>query len=135
MTILEHWFEEVWNKRNADAIDQFWVGDRPVHGLAGTHGGQVDSKVAFRTFHRNFSSAFPDLHVRVEQTVSEGDMTVARVLVTGTHAGEGLRVPPTGKPVRISGMCMVRVKDNHVVESWNNFDFLSMYEQIGEIAH
>jgi predicted ester cyclase len=134
MNILEHWFEEVWNKRNAAAIDELWVGERSVRGLASTHGGQVDSKAAFKVFYKNFCSAFPDLHVRVEQVVTEGDLTVARLMVTGTHTGEGLRVAPTGRPVRISGMCMARVKDGEVIETWNNFDFLSMYEQLGGTA-
>jgi steroid delta-isomerase-like uncharacterized protein len=130
MTVLEHWFEEVWNKRNTDAIEKLWVPDKKVHGLAATHGGQVDTITAFKTFHRNFLSAFPDFHVAVEDTVTEGDKTVARVLVTGTHTGPGLRIPPTGKPVRFAGMAMARVKDGNVVESWNSFDFQSMYEQL-----
>ena len=130
MTALEHWFEEVWNKRNAEAIDKLWVTDKVVHGLANTHGGQVETKAAFKTFHSNFCSAFPDLHIHVEESVSEGDRTVVRLLVTGTHTGQGLRVPPTGKPVRVAGMCMARVKDGKILESWNNFDFLSMYEQL-----
>jgi predicted ester cyclase len=130
MTVLEHWFEEVWNKRNLEAIDKLWVPEKIVHGLPNTHGGQVETKAAFKTFHTNFCSAFPDLRIRVEDTVTEGDKTVARVVVTGTHTGQGLRVAPTGKPVRFAGICMARFKDGHVIESWNSFDFLSMYEQL-----
>jgi predicted ester cyclase len=70
------------------------------------------------------------MHVTVEETVTEGDKTVARVIVTGTHTGPGLHKPPTGKPVRIAGMCMARLKDGHVVESWNTFDFLGMNRQL-----
>jgi predicted ester cyclase len=130
MTVLEHWFEEVWNKRNEAAIDQLWVPEKIVHGLNNPHGGQVESKAAFKAFHNNFCTAFPDLHVHVEDTVTEGDKTVARVLVTGTHTGSGLRKLPTGKPVRFSGICMARLKDGKVIESWNSFDFMSMYEQL-----
>jgi predicted ester cyclase len=55
-----------------------------------------------------------------------------RVVVTGTHTGPGLhkKPVPTGKAVRFGGMCIVHVKDGKVEESWNNFDFLSMYEQL-----
>jgi len=130
MTILEHWFEEVWNKRNVDAIDKLWVPEKIVHGLPATHGGNVETKAAFKTFHTNFCSAFPNLRIHVEDTVTEGDKTVARVVVTGTHTGHGLRIAPTGKPVRFAGICMALVKDGHVVESWNSFDFLSMYDQL-----
>ena len=72
MTVLEHWFEEVWNKRNVEAIDKLWVPEKIVHGLPNTHGGQVETKAAFKTFHTNFCSAFPDLHIHVEDTVTEG---------------------------------------------------------------
>jgi predicted ester cyclase len=130
MTALEYWFEEVWNKRNFAAIDELWAPDKKAHGLAGTDGGQVDTVAAFKTFHKDFLSAFPDLHIHIEDTVSEGDKTVARLLVTGTHTGPGLRVAPVGKAVQFAGMCMARVKDGLVVESWNNFDFMSMYEQL-----
>ncbi|HXC97643.1 MAG TPA: ester cyclase [Edaphobacter sp.] len=130
MTILEHWFEEVWNKRNVDAIDKLWVPEKIVHGLPATHGGNVETKAAFKTFHTNFCSAFPNLRIHVEDTVTERDKTVARVVVTGTHTGHGLRIAPTGKPVRFAGICMALVKDGHVVESWNSFDFLSMYDQL-----
>ena len=54
----------------------------------------------------------------------------ARCLVTGTHTGESLGRPSTGKPVIFHGMTMVRLKDGKIVESWNNFDFMTMYKQL-----
>jgi predicted ester cyclase len=130
MNVLEHWFEEVWNKRDAAAIDKLWVEDRTIYGLNSTDSGFVESKDAFKSFHNQFCSAFPDLHIQVEDALSEGDKTVVRLSVTGTHTGSGLRIQPTGKPVRFSGMCMAKVKDGKVLAAWNNFDFLSMYEQL-----
>ena len=130
MTFLERWFEEVWNKGREDAIDEMTAADTKGHGLRGPDGKEVDGVVAFKNFYRTFRAAFSDIHVKVEETVTEGDKTVARCLVTGTHTGEGLGRPSTGKPVIFHGMAMVRLKDGKIVESWNNFDFMTMYKQL-----
>jgi steroid delta-isomerase-like uncharacterized protein len=130
MTFMERWFEEVWNKGREDAIDEMTAVDTKGHGLKGPDGKEVDGIVAFKDFYRTFRAAFSDIHVKVEETVTEGDTTVARCLVTGTHTGDSLGRPSTGKPVTFRGMSMVRLKDGKIVESWNNFDFMTMYQQL-----
>ncbi len=59
MTVLEHWFEEVWNKRNADAIEKLWVPERKVHGLAATHGGKVDTHRGLQNLPSKFLIRIP----------------------------------------------------------------------------
>ena len=130
MTVLEHWFEEVWNKQNAAAIDELWALEKKVHGLPGVDGRQVETRAAFKAFHQQFCSAFPDLHVRIEDTITEGNKIAARVYVTGTHMGPGLSKEPTGKSVGFAGICIAHVHDGRVLESWNSFDFMSMYQQL-----
>jgi steroid delta-isomerase-like uncharacterized protein len=130
MNVLEQWFEDVWNKRNAAAIDEFWVPEKVVNGLNRHNGEKVATKDEFKAFRKSLLEAFPDMHIAVEDTFSAGDKVVARLLVTGRHTGLGLHLPPTGKPVRYTGIAIVRVKDGKVVESWNNFDFMTMYHQL-----
>jgi predicted ester cyclase len=130
MTFMERWFEEVWNKGREDAIDEMMSPSTQGHGLKGPDGKEVDGIAAFKSFHRTFHSAFFNIHVKVEETVTEGDRTVARCIVTGLHTGDGLGKPSTGKPVTFHGMSMVRLKDGKIVESWNNFDFMTMYKQL-----
>jgi hypothetical protein len=50
-------------------------------------------------------------------------MIAARVLVTGTHTGPGFPAAPKGNRTSSPGMCIARVKDGKIIESWNNFDF------------
>jgi predicted ester cyclase len=50
--------------------------------------------------------------------------------VTARHTGEGLGKPPKGRNLKITGMTMVRIKDGKIAESWNNIDFMSMYQQM-----
>ncbi len=130
MTFIERWFEEVWNKGREDAIGEMMAAHTKGHGLKGPDGKEIDGMAAFKSFHKTFRSAFSDIHIKVEATVTEGDWTVARCLVTGTHTGDSLGRPSTGKPVQFRGMTMARLKDGKIVESWNNFDFMTMYKQL-----
>ena len=54
-----------------------------------------------------------------------------RVTITGTHAGLGLGVAPTGRAIRISSMSMARVRDGRLVEGWDNVDYLGLFAQLG----
>jgi steroid delta-isomerase-like uncharacterized protein len=129
-TIIHRWFAEVWSNGRAEAIDEMFDPDVIIHGLADTSGKEVRGPAAFKSFHQSFLEAFPDIQVLVEDTVIEGDKIAARCLVKGTHIGDGLGVKGSGKPVEFTGMCMVRVKDGKILESWNSFDFLTLMKQI-----
>ena len=132
-TFLHRWFEEVWNKRRPEAIDEMFACEGIAHGLVDESGNELCGPEGFKPFFENFLNAFPDLHVTVDEAVVEGDRVAARCTVTGTHAGEGIGAAATQQPVAFSGMCMVRLKDGKIVEAWNNFDFMSMYQQLGAL--
>jgi predicted ester cyclase len=71
--------------------------------------------------------------VDVEDVISEGDMVAARCSVRASHLGEGLGIAASNRPIEISGMSFVRIRDGKIVEGWNNFDFMSLYRQVGAI--
>ena len=77
--------------------------------------------------------AYPDLHVTVEDLFGEQDRLVARNMVTGTHQGEYLGVPPTGRSVTYTEMFIVRFADGRIVETWGVVDLLSQMQQLGAI--
>ena len=130
-TIQHRWFEEVWNKGREDAIAEMLSPDMIAHGLVDESGNELRGAESFKSFHRSFRGAFPDIQVIVEDAVSEGDKTVARCTVRATHTGEGIGLAPTNKPIEINGLCMTRVEDGRIAESWNEFDFMTLYQQIG----
>jgi len=132
-TVVRRWFEEVWNKGRAEAIDELFAADGVAHGLEGTAGGELRGPADFRVFHQRFRDSFPDIEVVVEDTVSEGDKVAARCTVRGRHQGDTLGFAPTGQPVEFGGICIVRVRDGQIVEAWNNFDFMSMFQQLGAL--
>lgn len=78
-------------------------------------------------------AAFPDLHLTVEDMIAEGDKVVVRNTVTGTHRGEYLGLPPTGKSVTYNEIFIFRFVNGRVVETWGVVDVLSQMKQLGMI--
>lgn len=131
--VVQRWFEEVWNKGRAAAIDELFAEDGIAHGLADESGAPLLGPAAFKEFHQKFRGAFPDIVVTIEDAVAEGDMVAARCSVRAVHAGDDLGFAATQKPMEITGMTMVRIRDGKIVEGWNNFDFMSMFRQLGAL--
>jgi steroid delta-isomerase-like uncharacterized protein len=132
-TLVHRWFEEVWNKGRADAIDEMFADDGIAHGLADASGNELRGPASFKSFFYSFRDAFPDIQVTVEDTVAEGDKLAARCSVRGTHAGDGIGLRATNQPVTFTGICILRIVDGKIVEAWNNFDFMTMFQQLGAI--
>jgi steroid delta-isomerase-like uncharacterized protein len=77
--------------------------------------------------------AYPDLHVAVQDMFGEDDRVVSRNTVTGTHRGEYLGVPPTGRFVTYDEMIIVRFADGRIAETWGVVDLLSQLKQLGAV--
>jgi steroid delta-isomerase-like uncharacterized protein len=90
------------------------------------------AELAKEVFARLFRG-FPDLHVTVEDLIAEGDKVVARNTVTGTHEGEYMGLPPTGKSVTYNEVFISRFADGQIVETWGIVDVLSQMRQLGAI--
>jgi steroid delta-isomerase-like uncharacterized protein len=77
--------------------------------------------------------AFPDLHITVDDLIAEGDKVVGRNSVTGTHEGEYMGLPPTGKSVAYNEIFIVRFLNGRIAETWGVVDVLSQMKQLGMI--
>ena len=81
---------------------------------------------------RVFKEGFPDLVETVEEMIGEGDKVVIRSLWKGTHTGEFVGIPATGKAVVLTGINFYRVgEDGMLIERHGSFDVLGMMQQIG----
>ena len=89
--------------------------------------GRDKLKEVFARLHR----AFPDLHVTVEDLIADGDKVVARNTVTGTHQGEYMGLPATGKAVTYDEIFIFRFVDGRVAETWGVVDVFSQMRQLG----
>lgn len=86
-------------------------------------------KEVFGRLHR----AYPDLHITVEDVIAEGDRVVARNTVSGTHQGEYMGIPPTGKSITYKEIFIARLVNGRIAETWGVVDVLSQMRQLGVI--
>ena len=87
-------------------------------------------KEVFVRLHR----AFPDLHITIEDLIEEGDKVVSRNTVTGTHQGEYMGIPPTGKSVTYNEIFIVRFTGGRIAETWGIVDVFSQMKQLGALS-
>ena len=131
--MIRRWFEELWNQGREDTIDRMLAADAKIHGLPTPDNQPATGPEGFRPLYRTFRTAFPDLHITVDQSLRDGDRASVWVTCTGTHRGELMGMPPTNRPVHFTGTVIIKVANDRFVEGWNSFDFLSMYQQIGAL--
>jgi steroid delta-isomerase-like uncharacterized protein len=128
--LARRWFEQVWNKKRAQAIDEMMSASCIGHGKAADGGDSIGAD-GFKSFHEAYLGAFPDLHVDVEDVIAEGSKVAVRWTASGTHQGGSLGFAATGKPMRINGMTFVVMKGGKVVEGWDAYDQHGMLQQLG----
>jgi len=88
---------------------------------------------AFRQFTSGFFTAFPDLQTTIEDLIAEGDKVAVRQTWRGTHTGNFLGIPPTGKQVAFTSTEFYRVADGKLAEEWIELDMLGLLQQLGAI--
>ena len=94
--------------------------------------GLAPTKEGVKEFFRMYIAAFPNLRFDVEDILASGDKVVARVRVTGTHEGEFMGMPATGKGVDVLAIDIVRFGDDGLAyEHWGVFDAMAMMQQLG----
>jgi len=76
-------------------------------------------------------AAFQDLHVTVEDMVAEGDRVAARFTARGIHMGAFMGLPPTGKPIAMTGMEIFRLENGKIAELWGEANLLGLMQQLG----
>lgn len=87
----------------------------------------------FKEFGRAMLSAFPGGMSTVEDVIAEGNKVVTRITYRGTHAGDMMGIPSTGKSVTVSETIIDQFGDGKIIESWRLFDQMAMMRQLGVI--
>jgi steroid delta-isomerase-like uncharacterized protein len=86
-----------------------------------------------RAFFTMQFAAFPDAHSTSLDMIAEGDKVVHRMSSEGTHQGEFLGIPPSGKRVTMTYIDIWRIADGKLAEHWVEADMMGMMQQIGLI--
>ena len=129
---------EFFNDGDQAFMDQWFspnfVNNNPPAGMPGNREG-------FEQYVMVLHSAFPDLHIVIDQLIAEDQTVAAYLTATGTHQGQFWGAEPTGKSVSISTIWMARFADGKIAEWWSTWDWWSVMQQIGvagqaaEVAH
>ena len=120
------WFENVWNMRRREAIAEMLAPDVLIHEAGLT----VRGPEGFYPFFDRMQSAFSQIHVTVEETITQGDTICVRWSCAMKHTGDGLGMAPTGKALKTTGITMIRVSGDQAIEAWQNWDMLGLMQQI-----
>jgi len=78
-----------------------------------------------------FGAAFSNMAFEVLDQVAEGDRATVRAVWRGTHTGDFMGIPPTGRRIQVSAFILDRFEDGRIVEHWSLFDNLGMMQQLG----
>lgn len=114
--LVRRYNEEIWNNHNLEKADEF-----------------MDAEFLKETIEhvRQFLTAFPDVHVTIEDLIAEGDKVVARLVATATNSGPFAGQSATGKRVEIRSIRIYHIVNNKFVDTWAMQDRMGLMEQLG----
>jgi len=129
--LFRQFIDEIFNQGNMSAVDELVAPDFVEHeelppGIPTDREGVKQLTLMLR-------SAFPDFKATIEDMLAEGDKVVVRMTWRGTHKGEFMGIPATGKSVSIGVIDIVRFSEDKFVEHWGLMDNASMMQQLGAV--
>ena len=128
--IVRRYIEEAFNNRKHDLLDELVAEDFVDHHLPPElPPGPEGAKLWFG----GAVAGFPDIHIVLKDMIAEEDKVAVRTEITGTHEGEFMDIPATGKEFAITGMAIARIADGRLAEWWENADMMGLMQQLGVI--
>jgi steroid delta-isomerase-like uncharacterized protein len=126
-TLARSWFEDMWNRHRPMIIDQFLDPN-----CIGHHEGGRDTRGPgeFKAMRLELLEAFPDLHFTVDDVIAEGEQAVVRWSATGTHKGDLLDIPPSGRVAVVRGMTWFKFRNGRIIEGWDNWNIGGMLKSL-----
>jgi steroid delta-isomerase-like uncharacterized protein len=125
-TIARRAFEEILSRGRLELAAELYAKDFVNHGLH-YNASLEEDQAALKGWHQ----AFPDIAIRPEKLIAEGDLVTIYWVASGTNTGAGNGLPATGKKAELAGITIWRIVDNKIKEEWSAFDQLSMMQQLG----
>ena len=128
--IVRRLTEAIWNEGDLSVVDELldpeYVGYDPAVGT-------LTGREAFRRFVGTYRAAFPDLALTIQDLLGEGDAVALRWTLLGTHEGELMGIPPTGKQIVATGITIARLKEGRVAVMHTSRDTLGLLRQLGVV--
>jgi steroid delta-isomerase-like uncharacterized protein len=129
VAISRRLIEEVWNNRKQDVVNELVA---PSHRNIDPNTPDLgNGPEGYKRLVALYTTAFPDLQIKLNDTFSEGDKVAMSWTATGTHKGDLRGIAPTNKKFSIEGITISRHANGKIVESRVNWDALGMMQQLG----
>jgi steroid delta-isomerase-like uncharacterized protein len=130
--ILRRLYEEVWNKRRLDVVEELIS---PSHALNDpiVSGSQTGPELYKRRV-VEFTASFPDLHFTIEDMIAEKGKVVVCWTISGTHKGEFMDIPATGRKVSVEGITIHHIANGKILDSYARWDALGLLRQLGDVS-
>jgi len=127
--LARRYIEELFNQKNLATIDELNTPDVVLHNASMT----IQGREPYKQFVSMYLTAFPDMHMTIEDMIAEGDTVAERVTIRSTHKGDFMGIPPTGKQGTVTAIYIVRFANGKGAEVWANADDLGMLQQLGVV--
>ncbi|MCH7974713.1 MAG: ester cyclase [Bacteroidetes bacterium] len=124
-------YAEFINQGNEAVFDE--LGDENIIENEELPPGMEPNREGVKQFFSMFRSAFPDLHIQVDEMIAADNKIVTRVTITGTHQGTFMNMPPTGNKISYKAIDIFRLINGKVVEHWGIGDNAKMMEQLAVV--
>jgi len=128
--LTRRFYDDVLVGGNLDLIDELFHDEFVEHE---EFPGLPPGKEAPRFFVTMLREAFPDVSVTVEDIIVEDNKVVSRFRLSGTHQGEFMGIPPTGKKINVQAIDILAYRDGKLIEHWAVTDQMAMMQQLGVI--
>ncbi len=128
--VVRRFVEEVQSHHKLELVDQLFD---PSYNDHASGPGMVPGIEGFKQFFGAMLQAFPDFHATIHDQIAEGDKVVTRKTFEGTHKGDYMGAPPTGKQFELGVIDIFRVANGRIVEHWMQGDRLGLMQQLGMI--
>lgn len=125
--LIKRWFDEVWNARRIETIDELLSPNFIGHY---EHEEILGSQQWREQFFDPMIQAIPDFRVEILDMVADGNTVVTRWQAKGVLSGELFGVTPSNETFEFSGVSWVKIADGKIVENWNNWNMSYLFRQI-----
>jgi predicted ester cyclase len=125
--LTHRWFEEVWNQRRLDTVDELLAPDAQAHGFP--EPGSVQDAAGFRAAVVQLHEAFPKIRLEMEDVFVDGDKSAVR-WSAAMHANEDA----TDAPAKLSGFATAEWSNGQIVEAWNFVDLAPAIQKLTSTA-
>jgi steroid delta-isomerase-like uncharacterized protein len=122
-------FDEIWNQRNLEVIDEIFSKD-----VEGCYPGNPSFGLdAYKQWVINAQKAWPDLHFDIDDVIEEENKVAIPWTLRGTHEGEFVGIPPTGKKVELTGVALYWITGGKISKLRGHWDNYDMMQQLGVV--